>query len=1554
MALYREGKAALAADGTVTGTGTKWQSSLSLIRPGATIMFLSSPIQIAVVNKVVSDTEIKAITTNGAVVASTDYAILLSDSLTVDGLAQDVAETLRYYQSQETAIADAVDSFKDFDFELFKNLASQVKADSEAANVSAANAADSENSSKTSETNAKTSETNAKSSENAAKTSEIAAENARDAAVAAQQESENAAAESKNYALQASEVGNMFSDEAAGLAATSNGQFFQVPQGSGSFVSFKLFKNNNGVAEEVARVPGAAAITGTIRDFPTLASAQADADAGNIPVGSTAYYRSHDDSALAIEVINNGGTLEPTGRKMPSQYSVEQALTAAGQVATAASVRDNQLHGMSMPERRTLAADFTQYLDAFSSGGSSALNVSATYADRVLLSISSFATNFATAACTLTLTGAGRTLFSQGFFDGETLTDGVLTTPYYDVAMRQFTVNSVSAGNDAWVLKGTIKLPQAYSTTEARVLRDRKNRIQIGIASSAYTYTVDTLAFDAANSLLYVAVSRSAMIAAGYADTTEGAQRYFWDTYGGIILSQKSTASQTLPEYTLFFSEAGTVTAVTDQNCTATIQVTKKLSLDVGKMQSDANAVNIAANAQTYAADRLRALSAELPEFSNDLGVVGSFSSAVAYSATFNGPSIFRLSRLSLATNNRRMVLSITDSLGTVEKLTLLEGESISGATISSPYVDFIFEPRIINSVAINTTTGRTLMYIPVTLPGALPSDTTRIIRDREGVYEAYLPTTIAGGTSAGITYDASSGSLMLAVMNAAVTAAGYELTTAGVIKYVVSELTGKVFSQISSTTVTQVFCNLFKLAPGAVTVTTDGNAATDKVVTMTGSFYGPKMTTDELTTYRRYETTVRNNTGYATGLRPVKIKCKFGPGEVPNDRCLVVTDADGTVYPCQWAGEPDFNPRRGRNLSYWGDDSLRSGELLILDNLSAGAAKKYVVKAYPTEQSASLYSRTVRESSTSFLVTADDGTQVRFDSVVGWLPYKLTRDSITYTNICQQLYATVTGTAWSYVAAGYTDYRYQVISDGPLFTEVETTFFNGAQTGNVALPVGVIKHTYRTKVFRNGYVQIDASARLLSALAANILFACVTRIQLNSTATKAYRADYNSVWTDNSVVRSIAIRYAGGDAIRDSAESATLGNRTPVAGLTTNTTYSRFDGGWTAGTWNASASTLGAPKNWAWTVGFSINLNESVTDPTALSDIELNPPVGFASGESVYPRFRQAKLMSRLGDTISGIAAWNALDATSTDNGGGMFNTIAGDIVRMLHLKIGTLDTVYAKFDAWATTWYGGISNIHLGAAAESKGLQFASRLVLPQLWWLYKLAVLNGDTAKQTALKTAIGNMAADCYSAFGTVGSANSNFYAAAFRSWAMAVAVGIDPSGNYTAAMDMVDGQFSSPTYFAGVKNIITDNVTENVPKRRYLHYQVYAWNNYLIGCKAAGRTPALNMETYALNAISGYGGLKEVDYCIAESRRGQPTTVGFILYPLLHSGDNTCLEAAERLMDAFDEYGGSNTDGQIKLWDLDFYSVISTTFSEYTFACNIMADAWMQWWFDNNQ
>lgn len=64
------------------------------------------------------------------------------------------------------------------------------------------------------------------------------------------------------------------------------------------------------------------------RQYMTLAAAQADI--ANIPDGSTTYVRSTDDTALADEYINNGGTLTATGRVMPSAYNPELSVVSAG------------------------------------------------------------------------------------------------------------------------------------------------------------------------------------------------------------------------------------------------------------------------------------------------------------------------------------------------------------------------------------------------------------------------------------------------------------------------------------------------------------------------------------------------------------------------------------------------------------------------------------------------------------------------------------------------------------------------------------------------------------------------------------------------------------------------------------------------------------------------------------------------------------------------------------------------------------------------------------------------------------------------------------------------------------------------------------------------------------------------------------------------------------------------------------------------------------------------------------------------------------------------
>lgn len=62
------------------------------------------------------------------------------------------------------------------------------------------------------------------------------------------------------------------------------------------------------------------------RQYMTLADAQADI--ANIPDGATTYVRSTDGGSLADEYINNAGNLEPTGRVMPSEKTIDNKINA--------------------------------------------------------------------------------------------------------------------------------------------------------------------------------------------------------------------------------------------------------------------------------------------------------------------------------------------------------------------------------------------------------------------------------------------------------------------------------------------------------------------------------------------------------------------------------------------------------------------------------------------------------------------------------------------------------------------------------------------------------------------------------------------------------------------------------------------------------------------------------------------------------------------------------------------------------------------------------------------------------------------------------------------------------------------------------------------------------------------------------------------------------------------------------------------------------------------------------------------------------------------------
>ena len=109
----------------------------------------------------------------------------------------------------------------------------------------------------------------------------------------------------------------------SGLANTPEGKLFRVAQSLTDDLAFIYYLNDSGRAIPVTALLGRGAITNNIREYTSLALAQDDVASGNILDGSRCWVANTTNEILADEFINNGGTLELTGRQMLSKKSVE-------------------------------------------------------------------------------------------------------------------------------------------------------------------------------------------------------------------------------------------------------------------------------------------------------------------------------------------------------------------------------------------------------------------------------------------------------------------------------------------------------------------------------------------------------------------------------------------------------------------------------------------------------------------------------------------------------------------------------------------------------------------------------------------------------------------------------------------------------------------------------------------------------------------------------------------------------------------------------------------------------------------------------------------------------------------------------------------------------------------------------------------------------------------------------------------------------------------------------------------------------------------------------
>ena len=94
--LYNTGTIAINGN-TATGTGTNWTAPASQIRVGQTLFVLSNPVQMFQITSINSATSLTVTPAASPALSGQKYGILVTDSLSVDGLAQSMSQLINEY-----------------------------------------------------------------------------------------------------------------------------------------------------------------------------------------------------------------------------------------------------------------------------------------------------------------------------------------------------------------------------------------------------------------------------------------------------------------------------------------------------------------------------------------------------------------------------------------------------------------------------------------------------------------------------------------------------------------------------------------------------------------------------------------------------------------------------------------------------------------------------------------------------------------------------------------------------------------------------------------------------------------------------------------------------------------------------------------------------------------------------------------------------------------------------------------------------------------------------------------------------------------------------------------------------------------------------------------------------------------------------------------------------------------------------------------------------------------------------------------------------------------
>ncbi|MBR8846260.1 hypothetical protein J0X08_00307 [Klebsiella variicola] len=1283
------------------------------------------------------------------------------------------------------------------------------------------------------------------------------------------------------------------------------------------------------------------------KQYATLAAAQADI--ANIPVGSTAYYRSPDDSALAIEVINNAGVLTATGRKMPSQFSVDGARLHADAVTASKLLPVNEVNAAQIDnDVNTVKHIFSVLQQSISSVISSTL-----CPQRSAFIINSMGNaNAIGVPGGLTAKVAGVVTYQNSILPGESVAAGVKTTPYAWRDLTGVVPSGVIFDTSVVRIIYTFTLANQIRTTDGYNVQDKSGRFASSTQNAAPGVSVSSVSSHSGGGV-QLAVPNSVISGAGFPLNDMGVKAWLSSIWplSFYCLTSVTQGTENFVDFTVF--EPG------------------QFSLEVASGITFSGAI----------------YSSRIPPVEAGMGDLTRKETFSAFTSQLFAGDIAEVSGITLS-ENAALFLTDASTDGVMTKINgiIIQKDGVevarryfpgaatlTGGVMSSLYKPFRFRDLTVQTL-VSAASGmvRVVYFLPEGFGGLAYDLTVPVCVDISGIFQPVTAGSAATATQRGVGGHTENNKVQFILTVAELTAAGYDpadkysvdrylRNLAADCPFVVYTGTNRTFTLDSS---------LLALAlPAGTWVFSYVNAFGLKVAIRRP----PVTAVVERGAYTRKVADVKNATSQTFSNYPFEIRASFGPGVAPSQDGLVLIDGDGNEIPCQWADEFHCNNRQQTNQGFHADGSLKEGSVFFMDSLASGGIKYYELKAYNRPVRSYPQPALIRNGR-NFTVNVD-GWVYSFTSASQYQLASVTDPSGKVHSVSTLLYLVglISG-AYSETIFNYKP-TIRLVSAGPVFAETETVISNSAYAG---IPAGVLRACIRTRMFRNGKVQIYTQVTATADIAVGLLFGVFTKCLMNDAA---YSLDNNLLTAVNydsasGKNRSVVLVRANGDNHRD---GPSYGPDRPIFASFNNPSGSTTGAyaGW-AYTSPSDYSFLNWPvkKGWTWTSEFWMDINETLTDKAAVASKVHNRPAG-RFGACPYPSVLREDILGDIARHVRGSAHWwHSPDATPY--GGGtygrpgstimtaMYHSYAADIMSLLAYGKGDFDTIYSNFKTYLDWNWKPLATIGTAYASGSLVLQFASRLVIPVLEWMYCLAVKKGDATKVSELQVGIKSFADALVTKFNALGGlgvplsgaasdiGNSNSNAVAMRAIALGIYAGQDDSsGSYLTAYNAIEALLTSRTGYMRVEGIITDGnggVSSQLGQAMYLHYQAYATNNYLFASRLLSRIPVFDLVNFILLATGGMGGFRDIDYCISESRRGSANTVSFALYPLLLSNSASACNAASALLERLKLEYGPKPGFPIRFFGFDGTTSAGNIVSDVSFVATTLADIWLYYYF----